>query len=257
MHPRTAVHRLAVAVEQWPACTVSCFSVPRTGTRHFCILFTFHAIPLHEALSVFCCHGTSPPSGLYSRLTIVRPFPFFSGTMASADFLRQALLRRFGFFFPYFYVRKTSPGKSNNLPPIYLPHLHCKVRAVLDFVLVSRLVRFALPHMRFLFVRPGVCPCWHFAASTSGFLQIPPHDGHPCLRLTVPTAKSVVDFHHQVIAHAGRTERSPLFDATLEKRALFMPPPSCATRREAAYIYKTKEPEKPAAFPRFRALQDW
>src|SRR5699024_11343870 len=90
-------------------------------------------------------------------------------------------------------------------PPISLPHLHCTVRAVLDFVLVSRLVRFALPHMRFLFVRPGVCPCRHFAASTSGFLQIPPHDGHPCLRLTVPTAKSVVDFHHQVIAHAGRT----------------------------------------------------
>ena len=22
-------------------------------------------------------------------------------------------------------------------------------------------------------------------------------------------------------------------------------------------LYKTKEPEKPAAFPRFRALQDW
>src|SRR5699024_735883 len=171
-------------------CTVSFFPFPRAGTRHFCILFTFHAIPLHEALSVFCCHGTSPPSGLYSRLTIVRPFPFFSGTMASADFLRQALLRRFGFFFPYFCVRKTSPGKSNNLPPIYLPHLQCKVRAVLDFVLYGRLVRFALPHMRFLFVRPGVCPCRHFAASTSSFLQIPPHDGHPCLRLTVPPAKS-------------------------------------------------------------------
>ena len=110
-------------------------------------------------------------------------------------------------FFPYFCVRKTSPGKSNNLPPIYLPHLQCKVRAVLDFVLYRRLVRFALPHMRFLFVRPGVCPCRHFAASTSGFLQIPPHDGHPCLRLTVPTAKSVVDFHHQVIALAGRTTK--------------------------------------------------
>ncbi|HEX7063862.1 MAG TPA: hypothetical protein VF199_02240, partial [Bacillales bacterium] len=38
-----------------------------------------------------------------------------------------------------------------------------------------------------------------------GFLQIPPHDGHPCHWLTVPTAKPVVDFHHQVIAHAGRT----------------------------------------------------
>jgi hypothetical protein len=50
--------------------------------------------------------------------------------------------------------------------------------------------------MHFLFVG------WDFA---SGFLQIPSHDGHPCLQLTVPTAKPVVDFHHQVITHAGRT----------------------------------------------------
>ena len=42
----------------------------------------------------------------------------------------------------------------------------------------------------------------------SGFLQIPPHDGHPCRQLTVPTAKPVVDFHHQVVTHAGRTENA-------------------------------------------------
>jgi hypothetical protein len=41
----------------------------------------------------------------------------------------------------------------------------------------------------------------------SGFLQIPPHGGHPCLQLTVPTAKPVADFHRQVIAHAGRTTK--------------------------------------------------
>lgn len=40
---------------------------------------------------------------------------------------------------------------------------------------------------------------------TSGFLQIPPHVGHPCLRLTLPTAERVVVFHHLVVAHAGRT----------------------------------------------------
>ena len=72
----------------------------------------------------------------------------------------------------------------------------------------GRLVRFALPYIRFLFVRPGVCPAG-FLILPSGFLQIPPHGGHPCLRLTVPTAKSVVDFHHQVIAHAGRTIKKP------------------------------------------------
>ena len=36
---------------------------------------------------------------------------------------------------------KTSPIKSSNLPLIYLPHLHHRIRAVLDFVLFSRLVR--------------------------------------------------------------------------------------------------------------------
>ena len=41
------------------------------------------------------------------------------------------------------------------------------------------------------------------------FLQIPPHDGHPCLWLTVPTAKSVADFHRQVITHAERTKQTP------------------------------------------------
>ncbi|MBR1443589.1 MAG: hypothetical protein IJ583_08655, partial [Firmicutes bacterium] len=39
-------------------------------------------------------------------------------------------------------------------------------------------------------------------------LQIPPHDGHPCPLLTVPTAKPVVDFHHQVTAHSGQTSKS-------------------------------------------------
>ena len=43
----------------------------------------------------------------------------------------------------------------------------------------------------------------------SGFLQIPPRDGHPCLRLMLPTTKRIVDFHHQVIAHAGRTTEIP------------------------------------------------
>ena len=42
------------------------------------------------------------------------------------------------------------------------------------------------------------------------FLQIPPHDGHPCHLLTVPTAKPVVGFHHQVIAHAEHTIKSTL-----------------------------------------------
>ena len=42
----------------------------------------------------------------------------------------------------------------------------------------------------------------------SDFLQIPPHSGHSCPWLTVPTAKSVADSHRQVIAHAERTTKT-------------------------------------------------
>ena len=38
------------------------------------------------------------------------------------------------------------------------------------------------PYMRFLYVRPEVCPRVSMFPE-SGFLQIPPHDRHPCLRL--------------------------------------------------------------------------
>lgn len=41
---------------------------------------------------------------------------------------------------------------------------------------------------------------------TSGSLQIfSPHVWPPCLRLTLPTAKRVVVFHHLAVAHAGHT----------------------------------------------------
>ena len=44
-----------------------------------------------------------------------------------------------------------------------------------------------------------------------GFLQIPPRGGHPCFQLILPTVGRIVDFHHLVIAHVGRTkkERTP------------------------------------------------
>ena len=47
----------------------------------------------------------------------------------------------------------------------------------------------------------------YFLPPTSGFLQIPPRDGHPCLRLTLPTTKRVADFHRRVVAHAWRTTK--------------------------------------------------
>ena len=59
-----------------------------------------------------------------------------------------------------------------------------------------------------------------FFIPQSGFLQTPPHDGRPCLRLTVPTAKSVVDSHHQVIMRAEHTQ----------KRASISPPRNRCSR---------------------------
>ena len=54
--------------------------------------------------------------------------------------------------------------------------------------------------------------CGLVCLPTSDFLQIPPCNGRPCLWLTVPTAKSVADFHRQVIAHAERTRKKELID---------------------------------------------
>jgi len=41
----------------------------------------------------------------------------------------------------------------------------------------------------------------------AGFIQIPRRRGHPCHKLTVPTAKPVTDFHRQAVAPAGLTKK--------------------------------------------------
>lgn len=64
--------------------------------------------------------------------------------MASADFSQQALLRLSKGLLD---VCEISPGKSDNLPLIYLPHLHHGIRAVLDFALLGKLVRPTMPCM--------------------------------------------------------------------------------------------------------------
>ena len=43
-----------------------------------------------------------------------------------------------------------------------------------------------------------------------GILQIPPHGGHPCPQLTLPTAKRVANFHRQVTAHFEKTNHTYL-----------------------------------------------
>ena len=120
--------------------------------------------------------------------------------MASADFLQFVVTTS---FFP---VCKTSSGKRYNLRLVYLlylrPEISCSIGLCSGLGTRPSQVRL---HIQFLFVRPRLCPWTHFSASTSGFFQILPHDRHPCLRLTVPTAKSVVDFHHQVVTYAEHT----------------------------------------------------
>lgn len=79
-------------------------------------------------------------------------------------------------------------GNLQTRPPrvrtiTFLPY-HCRLyqglfRVVLDFSLCGNLIRVSWPYSRFLFISAAVC--------SSGFLQIPPRDGHPCPWLVVPT----------------------------------------------------------------------
>ena len=57
--------------------------------------------------------------------------------MTSADFLQFVVTTE-----KFFSACKTSSGKRNHLHLIYLLHLHLEIRAVLDFVLLRKLVRF-------------------------------------------------------------------------------------------------------------------
>ena len=82
----------------------------------------------------------------FPRLLLFSPLrkKFFSATMTSADFLQfscTSLHRLDGCqsICPSPHC-KTSPVKSSNLPLIYLPHLHRRVQAVLDFALFGKLV---------------------------------------------------------------------------------------------------------------------
>jgi hypothetical protein len=77
--------------------------------------------------------------------------------------------------FPH--VHETSAGKLAPLHPIYLLHLHRKPRIAFGLRFVAQ-------------TRPVyICLICSFCSSgrdfASGFLQIPPHDGHPCPWLTV------------------------------------------------------------------------
>ena len=46
-----------------------------------------------------------------------------------------------------------------------------------------------------------------FGPLKSGFLQIPPHNGHPCLWLSLPATGRLRDFHPRERALTGRTRK--------------------------------------------------
>ena len=110
------------------------------------------------------------------------------------------------------YSFRSVPHRSPRVPHVSFPPSTCLIytrwfRVVIGLRLVEQSHPQRIPYMRFLYVRPEVCPRVSMFPE-SGFLQIPPRDGHPCLWLTVPATESVVDFHHQVVDHAGRTQKS-------------------------------------------------
>ena len=116
--------------------------------------------------------------------------------MASADFL-QFVVTMFRFEFVYSYAPARPPRVS--------------VIAFTSYICCIYTLKFGQYWTSFWFGNSSVPKCLICSFCSSdrgfavGFLQIPPHDGHPCLWLTVPTAKSVADFHRQVITHAERT----------------------------------------------------
>ena len=126
-------------------------------------------------------------------MNIVRSFGTFSLLWPQLTSIYSLLLRQLS-------LDRYPRVRSDNLPLMPLPHLLYGIRAVLDFALFGKLIR---PNPAFLW---GFCSSARVFASS--FLQIPLRSGHPCFWLTVPTAKPVVDFHHQVIAHAERTKKT-------------------------------------------------
>lgn len=115
--------------------------------------------------------------------------------MASADFCRLMLRHS---LVPRFRLSQISPGKNADLHPMYLPHLPpC---APGSGRVLFRLANSPTHHGL-------ICDfCSSGRDFAADFLQIPPHDGHPCLWLILLAAKRIADFHRPVCAHAGRTK---------------------------------------------------
>ena len=172
--------------------------------------------------------------------------------MGGADFCKFSHAFRHGLLLSE-HILQISPGKNDNLPLMTTTSTVWGSGSIgLSLVAQGRPPQVSLIC--------GFCPLARefalrrtFRPPQSGFLQIPSRDGHPCLRLTVPATESVVDFHHQVVAHAGRTQKMACF-LRYGKQAIFM---RSAREQEnapgfgngAASPYEIRKETKSAASP--------
>ncbi len=116
---------------------------------------------------------------------------------------------------------QTSPGKNDNLHLVTATFTAQGPGSIgLSLVLQGRPPVYGLICGSYSSAR-NFALRWTFQPPQSGFLQIPPHDGHPCLWLTVPATESVVDFHHQVVAHAGRTRNTGLLHKAADRYLVY------------------------------------
>ena len=123
---------------------------------------------------------------------------------------------------PFPHVCETSPVKNDNFHPIYLLHLPWWIRTVSDFVLFGKLI-----HPTLGLICSFYSSGQEFAA---GFLQIPPCDGHPCLKLTLPTVKARSGFSPYSYRPCRANTKKPLQDVNLQGLAVLRSGTSYTTK---------------------------
>jgi hypothetical protein len=152
------------------------------------LLFCFQHIPTRAALhSEFSAFLTILPLPRGTPWTFnVRPFPLSAVirprlTSVKQDLHRCTLLLLRDSLRPPSIIYQISPGKNANFLSIYLSDLHPAISDSfgLRFVMQAHPQRNALS--------ASYSSGQRF---TAGFLQIPPREGHPCLKLTLPTIKA-------------------------------------------------------------------
>ena len=94
--------------------------------------------------------------------------------MTSADFSTFSHTSLYGLSFIFFsHIVETSTDKCIDFHPIYLPHLHFKVRSVLDFALFGKLVRLDFAYYAVSVRQTGILLLssfrFHFAMDTLDF----------------------------------------------------------------------------------------